>query len=82
MLEKPSPQFIRGPPKQDLDSALATKLLSLASKPLKSTGQAKAGQWDFFIVGFFLGAAVYVLPAIVIGVWGVKWVVSKGGRLW
>ena len=78
MFETPSPQYIVKAARHGSDAAVAEKFLSAACQPLKPMGQAKPGQSDFFMVGFVLGAAVYILPAIAVGIGGFGWAVSKG----
>ena len=85
MFEYPSPQFAKGP-RSHLSSTWLNdpkkpvKLLSIARKPLKPTGQAPSGAYGFFEQGMVLGAFVYLLPILAVSLFSISYAGMFGYR--
>ncbi|KAM6540359.1 hypothetical protein FALCPG4_002077 [Fusarium falciforme] len=80
MFEFSSPQFVvstRAAVKEDTG-----KLLREARRPLKPTGQPKAGAIGFFEVGVYLGATFYLLPFAAFSLAGIGFGLHKGWELY
>jgi hypothetical protein len=85
MFEYPSPQITKNA-RSYLASAIlnnptqAAKLLSLAGKPLRPTGQPPAGAIGFFEQALILSAFMYVLPIIGVSLFGIGYAGVFGYR--
>lgn len=80
MFEVPSPQVVPGP-RSHLISSIVKKAAfidALSRKPLKPTGQPKAGAWGFFEQGMVIGLFTYLLPIAFTVLGGTWWMVYKG----
>lgn len=79
MFEMSSSQFVKDKSKGRAVEETAA-FLEQERRPLKPTGQAKAGAVGFFDVGVMLGAAVYLMPPFVACVFGMGYGLFKAWR--